>query len=117
MARARGSGVVEEKEGTSSFEDLFLDWDGPDLIFKTVSDWSNDFDGHCEKSTVANFFQYFLSAFANNIEEVYELKLWMLNLVAHYVAVNENWFDTADDSRYWRKLFLSEEVWEVPPPS
>ena len=64
MARARGSGVVEEKEGTSSFEDLFLDWDGPDLIFKTVSDWSNDFDGHCEKSTVANFFQYCLSAVA-----------------------------------------------------
>ena len=34
MARARGSDGVEEEEGTSSFEDLFLGWDGPDLIFK-----------------------------------------------------------------------------------
>ena len=117
MARARGSGVVEEEDVTRSFEDLFLDWDGPDFIFKTVSDWSHDFDGHCEKSTVANFFQHCLSAFAKNIEEAYELKLWMLNLVAHYVALNENWFDTADESKYWGKLFLSEEDWEVPPPS
>ena len=81
-----------------------------------MTDWSHDFDGHCEKSTVANFFQYWLSALAHNIEEVYELKLWMLNLVAHYVALNDNCFDTADESKYWGKLFLSEEDWEVPPP-
>ena len=35
---------------------------------------------------------------------------------AHYVAVNKNWFETADESKYWGKLFLSEEDWEVPPP-
>ena len=40
----------------------------------------------------------------------------MLNLFAHYVAVNKNWFETADESKYWGKLFLSEEDWEVPPP-
>ena len=40
----------------------------------------------------------------------------MLKLLAHYVAVNKNWFETADESKYWGKLFLSEEDWEVPPP-
>ena len=40
----------------------------------------------------------------------------MLNLFAHYVAVNKNWFETSDESKYWGKLFLSEEDWEVPPP-
>ena len=37
------------------------------------------------------------------------MELWMLNLFAHYVAVNKNWFETADESQYWGKLFLSEE--------
>ena len=46
MARARGSDGEEED---SSFKDLFLDWDGPDLVFNTVSDWIHDFDGNCEK--------------------------------------------------------------------
>ena len=49
MARAQGSDGVEEEEGTSTIEDLFLDWDGPDLVFNTVSDWIHDFDGNCEK--------------------------------------------------------------------
>ena len=65
---------------------------------------------------MVNFFQYWLSAVASNAEEDYELRLWMLNLFAHYVAVNKNWFETADESKYWGKLFLSEEDWEVPPP-
>ena len=32
-------------------------------------------------------------------------------------ALNDIWFDTADESKYWGKLFLSEEDWEVSPPS
>ena len=111
MPRARGSDGEEKGESsatrTSSFKDLFLDWDGPDLVFNTVSDWIHD--GHCE-----NFFQYWLSAVASNAEEDYELRLWMLNLFAHYVAVNKNWFETSDESKYWE--FLYEEDWEVPPP-
>ena len=58
-------------------------------------------------------FQYWLSAVARNAEEDYELRLWMLNLFAHYVAVNKNWFETADESKYWGKLFLSEEDWAI----
>ena len=58
MTRARGSDEVEEEGagagvsstlGASSFKDLFLDWDGPDVVFNTVSDWIHDFDGHCKK--------------------------------------------------------------------
>ena len=55
-----------------------------------------------------------MSAVARNAEEDYEL--WMLNLFAHYVAVNKNCFETSDESKYWGKLFLSEEDWEVSPP-
>ena len=35
----------------------------------------------------------------------------MMNLVAHNVAENENWLDTADELKHWGKLFLSEEDW------
>ena len=54
MTRAQGRNEVEEQDvsstiGGSSFKDLFLDWDGPDLVFNTVSDWIHDFDGHCKK--------------------------------------------------------------------
>ena len=54
-----------------------------------------------------------MSAVASNAEEDYELRLWMLNLFAHYVAVNKNWFETVDESKYWGKLFLSEEDWAI----
>ena len=39
-----------------------------------------------------------------------------MNLVAHHVAENGNWLDTADELKNWGILFLSEEDWEVPPP-
>ena len=124
MTRARGSeGVEEEKESStkmaSSFkliEDLFLNWDGPDIVSESVEDWIRDFAGHSGKSTVGNFFQYCLSALSENFEEDFELTLWMMNLVAHYVADNESWLDTADQLKNWGNLFLSEEDWEVPPP-
>ena len=68
------------------------------------------------------FFAVLTNLFLQNcdrldLDEDYELRLWMLNLVAYYLAENENWFAIADDSKYWGKLFLSEEDWEVPPPS
>ena len=113
----------EEKESStkmaSSFkiiEDLFLNWDGPDIVSESVEDWIRDFAGHSGKSTVGNFFQYCLSALSENFEEDFELTLWMMNLVAHYVADNESWLDTADELKNWGNLFLSEEDWEVPPP-
>ena len=125
MTRARESDGVEEEEKepstkmASSFkiiEDLFLNWDGPDIVSESVEDWIRDFAGHSGKSTVGNFFQYCLSALSENFEEDFELTLWMMNLVAHYVADNESWLDTADELKNWGNLFLSEEDWEVPPP-
>ena len=49
-----GLGEEEEKGESSatrasSFKDLFLDWDGPDLVFNNVSDWIHDFEGHSKK--------------------------------------------------------------------
>ena len=125
MTRARESDGVEEEEKESStkmassfkiIEDLFLNWDGPDIVSESVEDWIRDFAGHSGKSTVGNFFQYCLSALSENFEEDFELTLWMMNLVAHYVADNESWLDTADELKNWGNLFLSEEDWEVPPP-
>ena len=56
-------------------------------------------------------------ALSENTMEDLELTLWMMNLVAHYVADNGSWLDTADELKNWGNLFLSEEDWEVPPPS
>ena len=99
--------------GGRSFEELVLDWSGPDLVYTRVSDWILD-PSHSGKSTVGNFFQYCFD-FSENLEEDYELKLWMLNLVAHYVAEDESWLDSGDDAKDWGRLFLSGN-WEVPPP-
>ena len=99
--------------GGKSFEELVLDWSGPDLVYTRVSDWILD-PSHSGKSTVGNFFQYCFD-FSENLEEDYELKLWMLNLVAHYVAEDESWLDSGDDAKDWGRLFLSGN-WEVPPP-
>jgi hypothetical protein len=44
-----------------------------------------------------------------------ELNLWMLNLVAHYVAEEESWMDSADDANDWGSLLLNGD-WEMPPP-
>ena len=125
MTRARESDGVEEEEKESStkmatsfkiIEDLVLNWEGPDIVSETVEDWMRDFAGHSGKSTVGNFFQYCLSALSENFEEDFELTLWMMNLVAHHVADNGNWLDTADELKNWGNLFLSEEDWAVPPP-
>ena len=103
-----------DSEG-SSFRELVLDWSGPDLVYTKVTHWISDIacSGPCSP-TVGNFFQFCFS-FAENLEEDYELKLWMLNLVTHYVAEDENWLDTADDAKDWSKLSLISN-WEVSPP-
>ena len=120
MTRARGDEEMpEEEEGVEaldfeegSFRTLVLEWNGPDLVYSTVKDWFlSDQSG---KPTVGNFFQYCFT-FSENLEEDYELNLWMLNLVAHYVAEEESWMDSADDAKDWGSLLLNGE-WEIPPP-
>ena len=111
--------MPEEEEGVEaldfeegSFRTLVLEWNGPDLVYSTVKDWFlSDQSG---KPTVGNFFQYCFT-FSENLEEDYELNLWMLNLVAHYVAEEESWMDSADDAKDWGSVLLNGD-WEVPPP-
>ena len=99
--------------GGSSFKEMVLDWSGPDLVYTTVSDWILD-PTHSGKSTVGNCFQYCFT-FAKDLEEDYELKLWMLNLVKHYVTEDESWLENADDAKDWSRLSLTSD-WEVSPP-
>ena len=120
MTRARGDEELsEEEEGEEaldleegSFRKLVIEWNGPDLVYSTVTNWIlSDQSG---KPTVGNFFQYCFT-FSENLEEDYELKLWMLNLVAHYVAKEESWMEIADEAKDWGSLLLAGD-WEVPPP-
>ena len=120
MTRAWGSEEMEEEEEKcekmkNSFRDLVDEWVGPDLIWDTVNDWIEDYNSHSGKSTVGNFVNYCFR-FTENADDHYELHLWLLNLVAHFMAKEENWLDNADDSKHWGELFLCEEDWEVPPP-
>ena len=103
--------VLDLAEG--SFKKLVIEWNGPDLVYTTVKDWIlSDQSG---KPTVGNFFQYCFT-FSENLEEDYELNLWMLNLVAYYVAKEDSWMDTADDAKDWGSLLLTGD-WDVPPPA
>ena len=120
MTRARGDEELsEEEEGEEaldleegSFRKLVIEWNGPDLVYSTVTNWIlSDQSG---KPTVGNFFQYCFTV-SENLEEDYELKLWMLNLVAHYVAKEESWMEIADEAKDWGSLLLAGD-WEVPPP-
>ena len=119
MTRARGSEEMESTEAPdlegSSFKKLVLQWSGPDLVYTKVTHWISDLacSGPCSP-TVGNFLQYCFT-FAEDVEEHYELKLWMLNLVTHYVAEDESWLDNADDAKDWSRLSLISD-WEVSPP-
>ena len=44
--------------------------------------------------------------------------VWMLNLIAYFVAKDESWLDSIHTAKDWRQLGLSGIVdyWEVPPP-
>ena len=116
MTRARGDEEMSEEEALDleegSFRKLVLEWNGPDLVYSTVNEWIlSDQSG---KPTVGNFFQYCFT-FSENLEEDYELNLWMLNLVAHYVAEEESWMDTADGAKDWGSVLLNGD-WEISPP-
>ena len=131
MTRARGSegmSEVEEEEKTSnaskrtSFKDLTGDWNGPDdlapaevdKIWDTVESWIYGWQSHAGKSTVGGFLNY-CQSYCETAEEDYEVELWMLNLVAHHVALDKSWLETADAAKDWGNALLSED-WKVPPP-
>ena len=116
MSRARGSEeVVEVKEEKTT---MVADWDSPNLaeelvdrIWDMVRDWLRD-----REPAASDFFHYCLNL-CDSRGEADEVRVWMLNLIAHFVAEDEKWLDSVHTAKDWRELALvNEDDWEVPPP-
>ena len=115
LSRARGSEeVVEVKEEKTT---MVADWDSPNLaeelvdrIWDMVKDWWRD-----REPAASDFFHYCLNL-CDSREEADEIRVWMLNLIAHFVAEDEKWLDSVHTAKDWRQLGLSCNHWEVPPP-
>ena len=127
LSRARGSEeVVEVKEEKTTTivthnarpsRALWTDWDSPNLaeelvdrIWDMVRDWLRD-----REPAASDFFHYCLN-FCDNRGEADEVRVWMLNLIAHFVTEDEKWLDSVHTAKDWRQLGLSCNHWEVPPP-
>ena len=118
MTRARDSeevGGVEEEKTTN----IVSSWDSPDLsedlvdrIYDMVRGWLTD-----REPAASDFFHYCLGL-CESQEEDNQAWVWMLNLIAHFVAKDESWLDSIHTAKDWRQLGLSDIVdyWEVPPP-
>ena len=126
-SRARGSEeVVEVKEEKTTTivthnarpsRALWTDWDSPNLaeelvdrIWDMVRDWLRD-----REPAASDFFHYCLNL-CDNRGEADEVRVWMLNLIAHFVTEDEKWLDSVHTAKDWRQLGLSCNHWEVPPP-
>ena len=115
LSRARGSEeVVEVKEEKTT---MVADWDSPNLaeelvdrIWDMVKDWLRD-----REPAASDFFHYCLN-FCDNRGEADEVRVWMLDLIAHFVTEDEKWLDSVHTAKDWRQLGLSCNHWEVPPP-
>ena len=127
LSRARGSEeVVEVKEEKTTTivthnarpsRALWTDWDSPNLaeelvdrIWDMVKDWLRD-----REPAASDFLHYCLN-FCDNRGEADEVRVWMLNLIAHFVTEDEKWLDSVHTAKDWRQLGLSCNHWEVPPP-
>ena len=117
MTRALGSeevSGVEEEKATN----IVSDWDSPDLavdlvdqIWDMVKSWLTD------REPAASDFFYYCRNLCYNIEEADEVWVWMLNLIAHFVAEDESFLDSVHTAKDWRELALvAQDNWEVPPP-
>ena len=118
MTRARDSEEVKEvKEEKAT--NIVSDWDAPDLavdlvdqIWDIVKGWVTD-----REPAASDFFHYCLDL-CDTRGEAEEVRVWMLNLVAHFVAKDESWLDSIHTAKDWRQLGLGgiDDYWEVPPP-
>ena len=118
MTRARDSeevsGVKEEKT-----TNVVSTWDSPNLpedlvdrIYDMVRGWERD-----REPAASDFFHY-CRDLCESQSEADQAWVWMLNLIAHFVAKDESWLDSIHSAKDWRQLGLSgiEDYWEVPPP-
>ena len=118
MTRARDSeevGGVEEEKTTN----IVSSWDSPNLsedlvdrIYDMVRGWLTD-----REPAASDFFHYCCDL-CESQGEADQAWVWMLNLIAHFVAKDESWLDSIHTAKDWRQLGLSgiEDYWEVPPP-
>ena len=117
MTRARESEEVSEVEEEKA-TNIVSDWDSPDLavdlvdqIWEMVKSWLTD------REPAASDFFYYCRNLCYNIEEADEVWVWMLNLIAHFVAEDESFLDSVHTAKDWRELALvDQDDWEVPPP-
>ena len=117
MTRARESEEVTEVEEEKA-TNIVSDWDSPDLavdlvdqIWDMVKSWLTD------REPAASDFFYYCRNLCDNLEEADEVWVWMLNLIAHFVAEDESFLDSVHTAKDWRELALvNEDDWEVPPP-
>ena len=117
MTRARESEEVSEVEEEKA-TNIVSDWDSPDLavdlvdqIWDMVKSWLTD------REPAASDFFYYCRNLCDNLEEADEVWVWMLNLIAHFVAEDESFLDSVHTAKDWRELALvDQDDWEVPPP-
>ena len=117
MTRARESEEVSEVEEEKA-TNIVSDWDSPDLavdlvdqIWEMVKSWLTD------REPAASDFFYYCRNLCYNIEEADEVWVWMLNLIAHFLAEDESFLDSVHTAKDWRELALvDQDDWEVPPP-
>ena len=117
MTRARESEEVSEVEEEKA-TNIVSDWDSPDLavdlvdqIWDMVKSWLTD------REPAASDFFYYCRNLCYNIEEADEVWVWMLNLIAHFVAQDESFLHSVHTAKDWRELALvAQDNWEVPPP-
>ena len=111
LSRARGSEeVVEVKEEKTT---MVADWDSPNLaeelvdrIWDMVRDWLRD-----REPAASDFFHYCLNL-CDSRGEADEVRVWMLNLIAHFVAEDEKKLDSVHTAKDWRELALvNEDDW------
>ena len=115
MTRAQDSeevGGVKEEKTTN----IVSCWDSPNLsedlvdrIYDMLRGWLAD------REPVASDFFHYCCDLCESQGEADQAWVWMLNLIAHFVAKDESWLDSIHTAKDWRQLGVS-GFWEVPPP-
>ena len=106
---------MKEEKTTS----IVSTWDSPNLpedlvdrIYDMVRGWETD------REPSASVFFHYCRDLCESQSKADQAWVWMLNLIAHFVAKDESWLDSIHTAKDWRQLGLSGIVdyWEVPPP-
>ena len=105
---------VEEEKAT----DIVSNWDSPDLAVDLVDQiWDMVKGWLADREPAASDFFHYCRNLCDNQGERDEVWVWMLNLIAHFVAEDESFLASVHTAKDWRELALvDQDDWEVPPP-